>query len=429
MRDKDDTPWYRERKYLHFDPPIGKRKAISIATNSDSVSKHSFYPLISFKVSKIKIRSDEHGKIVKTEKLRPISYAAHSDAAIYSYYAYQLNQLYETKLASYGLGDNILAFRSLRKSNIHFANEAFESISRIGPCTAIGYDVTKFFDTLDHKVLKEQWQKLLGLSALPLDHFKVYKALTKFSLVDKHELFAELGLSIHNPKVQHKRLCAPDQFRTMVRDNNLITQNPKTDKGIPQGTPISALLSNIYMLDFDLRVKSALEEQGGVYYRYCDDMLFIIPESASEFVKSTDKFVTDAIDSLNIEINHDKTEKRQFIIKGKDLYSPKPLQYLGFLFDGKRKMLRSAGLAKYSERMKKAVKLAKRTQKVRNQKRKKRGLLPTPLYKKKLYSKHSYLGRRNFITYAHRAADVMGSNSIRKQIKPLWNRLQNEIKK
>lgn len=182
------------------------------------------------------------------------------------------------------------------------------------------------------------------------------------------------------------------------------------------------------MLDFDHRVKEKLEVQGSVYFRYCDDMLFIIPDAAKQLVSSIDQFVTEAIESLKIEINHGKTEKRQFVLKGEKLFSEKSLQYLGFLFDGKCKMLRSAGLVKYSERMKKAVKLAKRTQKVRNQKRRKRGLLPTPLYKKKLYSKHSYLGRRNFITYAHRAAVVMGSNSIRKQIKPLWKRLQNEIK-
>jgi hypothetical protein len=421
--------WYNERHYLHFDPPIGKRKAILIATNPKAVSKHAFYPLIKFEVTKIKVRPDKSGKPVKETKARPIAYAAHSDAAIYSYYAQLLSKPYEDKIAALDLDENILAFRSLGKSNIHFANDAFEAINKIGPCTAIGYDVSKFFDTLDHDVLKSQWQTLLGVETLPDDHYKVFKSLTKFTQVDKRELFGKLGLSIHNPKVQNKRLCTAEQFREYVRANNLISKNPRPNKGIPQGTPISALLSNIYMLDFDQRVKEALEGQGGVYFRYCDDMLFIIPDAAKQFVSSIDQFVTDAIKSLNIEINHDKTERRQFVLKGEKLFSDKPLQYLGFLFDGKRKMLRSAGLAKYSERMKKAVKLAKRTQKVRNQKRKKRGLLPTPLYKKKLYSKHSYLGRRNFITYAHRAAEVMGSNSIRKQIKPLWNRLQNEIKK
>jgi RNA-directed DNA polymerase len=73
------------------------------------------------------------------------------------------------------------------------------------------------------------------------------------------------------------------------------------------------LIKNVYWEDlrgFVLKVNKELEEQGGVYYRYCDDMFFIINESASEFVKTTDKLVTDAIEDLNIEINHDKTERR-----------------------------------------------------------------------------------------------------------------------
>lgn len=425
----DEVSWYRERKYLHFDAPLGKRKAVAIATNPNSVASHSFYPLIRFDVSNIKVRSDENGKLVKKIKSRSIAFAAHSDAAIYSFYAQTLNILYEAKLETLNLGANVLAFRSLGKSNIQFANDAFEAIKKIGPCTAIGYDVTKFFDTLDHQVLKEQWQKLLGLHELPKDHYKVFKAITKFCHVDKRDLFKALGLSIHNPKVQHRRLCTPDEFRTKVRANNLINSNPFPTKGIPQGSPISALLSNIYMLDFDVAVKKVIEDNGGHYFRYCDDMLFIVPDSANSLLSKIDQFVTDSIEKLKIEINHDKTEKREFVQKSGSLFSEKPLQYLGFLFDGKRKMLRSAGLAKYSERMKKAVKLAKRTRIVRNDKRDKKGLLPNPLYKKKLYSRYSYLGRRNFITYAHRAAEIMQSNSIKKQVKPLWKRLQSEINK
>jgi hypothetical protein len=419
--------WYKKRHYLHFDAPIGKRKSALIATNPESVSVHSFYPLLKFEVTHIKVRTDSNGKLVKYAKPRPIAYASHSDAAIYSYYAQVLSSKYEEKIDSLSLNENILAFRSLGKSNIHFANDAFEMINRIGPCTAIGYDISKFFDTLNHSVLKSQWENILGETKLPIDHYKVFKSLTKFTLVDKREVFKALGISIHNPQVKNRRLCSPEEFRKYVRGGGLISKNPNPNKGIPQGTPISALLSNIYMLDFDDIVKKALDEHGGVYYRYCDDMLFIIPDTARQFVTSLDEFVTDEIKSLKITINHEKTEKRQFVLQGKDLHSDKPLQYLGFLFDGRRKMLRSSGLAKYSERMKRAVALAKRTRKVRNKKRISNGLSNTPLYKRKLYSKHSYLGRRNFISYALRAAKIMESNSIRKQIKPLWKRLQNEI--
>ncbi len=60
--------------------------------------------------------------------------------------------------------------------------------------------------------------------------------------------------------------------------------NNKGQKGIPQGSPISALLSNIYMLEFDVLVKEKIMECKGSYFRYCDDILCIIPNEYEEFI-------------------------------------------------------------------------------------------------------------------------------------------------
>ncbi|TOH44391.1 hypothetical protein CGI79_25115, partial [Vibrio parahaemolyticus] len=51
----------------------------------------------------------------------------------------------------------------------------------------------------------------------------------------------------------------------------------------------------------------------------------------------------------------------------------KPLQYLGFLFDGHSIFLRSTALARYSEKMKGGVKLAKKTMEKENRIRKSKG--------------------------------------------------------
>ena len=51
------------------------------------------------------------------------------------------------------------------------------------------------------------------------------------------------------------------------------------------------------------------------------------------------------------------------------------------------------------------------------------------LYKKKLYSRYTHLGGRNFITYGLRAANKMESNTIKKQLKPLWRRFHEELDK
>ena len=56
------------------------------------------------------------------------------------------------------------------------------------------------------------------------------------------------------------------------------------------------------------------------------------------------------------------------------------------------------------------------------------GLAHKNLYKKKLYKRYSYNGNRNYISYALRSANIMESSKIKKQIKPIWAFLNDEIK-
>jgi len=111
-------------------------------------------------------------------KLRPISYAAHADFQIYSFYSTQLAEAYEVKLARLVLSECILAFRKLGKSNIEFACDAFNNVWDIGRCSVIAIDISAFFDTLNHQHLKRSWSELLGEEKLPSDHFAVFNSLT-----------------------------------------------------------------------------------------------------------------------------------------------------------------------------------------------------------------------------------------------------------
>jgi len=43
--------------------------------------------------------------------------------------------------------------------------------------------------------------------------------------------------------------------------------------GIPQGSALSALLSNIYLVDFDEYMFKLGQTIGFIYRRYCDDIL------------------------------------------------------------------------------------------------------------------------------------------------------------
>jgi len=418
------TPdWYRSRHYLHFDRPLSYASAEK-ASRSSRVATHAFYPLISYEVKSKKIFRNKITDTISTkEKDRPIAYAGHLDSHIYSRYAWEMNKLYEAALVRNELTESVLAFRSLGKDNIDFAYRAFQEIRSRDECCAIALDVTGFFDNLDHGVLKSAWCSLLGKKKLPPDHYSVFKSISQFATVSKLTLFEKLSISKNNPKNGRSRVCTPSEFREKVRSSGLVTPNTNA-YGIPQGTPISALLSNIYMLGFDMAMSRLVKKLGGIYYRYCDDMLFIVPTAAKSGLADE---VQTTLNNFRLSVNSNKTEIRCFWKTRNGLVSDKPLQYLGFVFDGETILIRSASLARYSEKMRRGVKFAKATMIKRNALRKLRGESDRPLFKRKLYERYSHLGSRNFVRYGLRAAEKMDSQAIRKQLKPLWKRLRDEV--
>jgi len=422
----DELPWYKPRKYLHFDRPLGQKPAFDYVSSPQKVASHSFYPFITYTSEILKYRFDtDRGVFTKNPKPRPISYSAHLDSHIYAYYCFLLGRKYEEELQRRGLHTSVLAFRSVdSKNNIHFAHDAFAEIRARGECCVLAFDVEKFFDRLDHSLLKGAWTKLLEVEKLPADHFAVFRAITKSSKVDKVALYKKLGISIHNPRVQDRRLCSPKQFRDVVRGGGLISINPES-RGIPQGSPISALLSNMYMLEFDLDLLSKLSLIEAVFYRYCDDILIICNLEDEDEVF---EFVDSRIRGMGLSLQHKKTEIRHFTFdaSGK-LRSDRPVHYLGFSFDGQREHIRSSSIARYYKKLRKRVWVSKKAMDRCNELRAGRGELPRELFLRTIYRGYSYLGRRNFISYGFRAAKIMGSQSIRKQLRSHWKKLNKLV--
>lgn len=181
------------------------------------------------------------------------------------------------------------------------------------------------------------------------------------------------------------------------------------------------------MMDFDLSMQQHISHVGGVYYRYCDDILLIVPPQHRDSVAGE---AQQRIQQLKLSLNTSKTERRTFMRHSHGVQeADKPLQYLGFTFDGQRILIRSAAFARYSQRMKKGVRLAKATMLSRNRKKRARGATVKALYKRKLYERYSHLGHQNFLRYGYRATEIMQSNAIRGQLKPLWRRLNEEMQK
>ncbi|WP_405649044.1 antiviral reverse transcriptase Drt2 [Pseudomonas sp. Ld6] len=422
----DDLPWYKSRKYLHFDRPLGQKAAFDYVTSPSKVAQHSFYPFITFTSQVLKYRFDNHrGVFAKTPKARPISYAAHLDSHIYAYYGSLLNERYEAELNKRGLHTSVLAFRSIdSKNNIHFARDAFEEIRARGECCVLAFDVEKFFDRLDHSILKQAWVDLIGEERLPKDHFSVYKSLTKSARVDKVSLYKKLEVSIHNPSVVDARLCSAKQFREDVRGGGLLSSNPEK-RGIPQGSPISALLSNIYMLEFDRALLNFLLPTESVFFRYCDDLLVIC--NLDQELEVHD-FVDQQIRGLQLSLQHTKTETSRFTRDSSGrLRADKPVHYLGFSFDGQNEHIRSSSITRYYKKMRKKIWVTKKAMDRCNDLRAKRGEEPKDLFLRSIYRGYSCLGRRNFITYGFRAAKIMNSKSIRKQLRPHWKKMSKLI--
>ena len=332
---------------------------------------------------------------------------------------------YEKLLEASNLSDSILAFRKLPNSpnNIHFAKNVFDEIKNRQNCSVLCIDIKSFFDELDHQLIKSAWLKVLDLEKLPNDHYNVFKSITSFSYVHKKDVYQYLGLSINRNHKDLKRLCSSQDFREKIRKNKIIQRGSK-GKGIPQGSAISAFISNIYMLDFDEKINNKVQKLGGKYYRYCDDILII---SDSKTSRPLLKDIQSLIKNLKLEIQDKKTKIADF--KEGIRISPDDLQYLGFTYDGKKILLRDSGLAKYSHKVMKVVKMHNKHLLRINKSRIQRGQEPLERHKKHIYRRFSFIGKRNYISYALKAAKIMDEPAIRQQIKPHWKRVHHHINK
>lgn len=485
--------WFLSKSYVHFTPHISGaqfEKLKAYVSNSGKVAKHAFYPLIYRSViqrryKKLKDNKGNasthpktkqprghynHDKGESNAKLRKIYYATHWDAHIYAYYAYRLADKYEQKLED--LNDCITAYRKISenpdiensrgKCNIDFAHEVFEYVRKQETCTVLAFDISAFFDSLDHTHLKQAWADVLNKDKLPPDHYNIFKSLTNFSYVAEKELLRELDLlKIKNKKEQQTILkeqwetflCTKEEFETakkpyqlntqrfrqkivgkdncqkrqMVRSHPFKDKETKQKKGIPQGTPISATLANIYLLEFDHAIFNWAKANGGFYRRYSDDIILVCPSKQATEGKN---LVWEEIRKYKVVINRDKTEEFHFGRSDGELKissnSTAPvLQYLGFEFDGKTTRIKNAGMATYYRNMKRLVR-RKALQAHRLQQGKK--TIHANLHRQLIHKRYSHRGNKNYLNYTKKAAKIMNEKAILSQTKGHWKKLNDYIR-
>ena len=413
MKKKVEHPWIKIKKYPHIGFPLENNdvsKLENYITDKNKIAKHSFLPFLHRTIFQRKFRANNSGLKNKSKKrtrvkvkpkAREIFFASHFDAQIYSYYSYLLSNKYNELLKTKSFNNAVVAYRKIEienkkdkhKCNVDFALETFQFIkdNQAKELTVIVADITKFFDKLDHKILKQKWAQVWNNSTtLPKDHFRVYKSLINMRYVNedllfrnyKNKIWVKTGtkndpktLDLKQKAVKHKRFlkdnnavayCKKQEF--YENSLHLISKSTRT-KGIPQGTALSATLANIYMLDFDQEVQDFIDSKDvkGYYQRYSDDLIIVVPRKQQQVAIRMLRALVD--NKVNLEIHPDKTKVYHFQQK-KGKYTGyevdeetgeeknKTLEYLGFEYNGQRALIKTAGYSKFNRSMKRAFKRA-----------------------------------------------------------------------
>ncbi|MDF0487262.1 reverse transcriptase domain-containing protein [Sphingomonas sp. H39-1-10] len=446
------------KHYPHFDKPIRHKDIEELVRNPDAVSRNSFYPFMRFEEKWQPFRDKVGGKPKK--KIRQLRFASRRDAYIYSYYRHILRDPYEASLRARDLEHSVIAYRKLvtptgkGKSNIDFALDAFNVIRNFGHAAVVTLDISAFFESIDHELLRQKWCSLLGTAELPRDHRAVFRAITRYSIVDRDAAYERLGYLTWEAKGAGKipvyttgfkdmprQLCSNSEFREKICGKggtfaSLIETN-ENDFGIPQGSPISDMLANIYLIDFDSALKAYVDAVGGTFFRYSDDIIIIVPGEEIEAIAARD-FAMNEIKKhgSKLLIKESKTSVlRYFSVPGgqdfKKIHGEQGtngLEYLGFRYDGKAAYLRDSTMSRLYRKVTRSIRAEARAL-VRRYPEKDQSYIESKFNAAKFMQRYGRVedfdpkasyDTWTFWTYARRAIEIFGPLG-----KPISGQLKN----
>lgn len=392
------------KPYAHFDlrvslsmPSIRK-----YVMDRAKVVTHSFYPFIHFEK-----KNSRYGK-KGPKKPRELYYCSHLDRCVYQRYAFLLNYQYNIWACENNIDDVAIAYRdNLGKNNIDFAKDAFDAIRSFPQCFILVGDFTNFFDNLEHQYLKKMMCEVLGVERLPQDYFSVFKNITRFSSWDWKDIVKAAGENIAERGVRKKinskeTVLTKEQFQKNKKD---IKKNI-SGVGVPQGSPISAVLSNIYMIKFDKDIKRYVTSKGGIYMRYSDDFIIVLPYERDAEIADFTSYIFSYVESMKGLIDLQKEKTSCYTYKDEVIYEgdqPSSINYLGFLFDGKNIRIRPRAITKYYYRMRRKANTIGRSNWTSSKGRR--------ISAKELYSIYSRNDeKQTFIDYARKAKGILKLN-------------------
>ena len=419
------------RQYAHFDLKVSLKNVWSYISNPNNVVKHGFYPFIQYERKYIK-----YSKKGKKEKTRKLCYSAHIDRYIYSYYGYLLNQKYNKYMAKRNIDMVSVAYRdNLRKNNIHFAKHAFDFIKETDKCMIIIGDFSDFFDSLDHVYLKQRMCELIEKERLPADYYAIFKNITQYSTWNLIDLLKLNGLkdTVKDRKILNSknRVLSKGDFKRYVKEYSI---KNKEICGIPQGSAISAVLANIYMIKIDEEINELITQYNGLYMRYSDDFIIVLPEKTEEGLENILFEIQEKIKVAKLTLQEDKTKKYRY-----ENYTVKncngcknEIDYLGFSFDGENITIRDKTISKYYYRLYRKIKTI--------EKRQGYTIKGKRISCKNLYEHYSIKGaylkgengrvKGNFLTYVKRAQKIFGEQeSINSKTKRHMLKIRRKLDK
>lgn len=238
-------------------------------------------------VRRVEIPKEEKGKV------RKLGIPTVVDRVIQQAITQVLTPLFEEQFS-----DNSYGFRPRRKAHdamvkcIENANEGYKYV--------VDMDLEKYFDTVNQS-------KLVEILSRTIKDGRVISLIHKFlkaGVIEKYT-FKETGI------------------------------------GVPQGGPLSPLLSNIMLNELD----QELERRGHKFVRYADDLM-ILCKSKKSAKRTLEKIVPFIEKKLFLKVNHEKTEVAYI---GK-------VKFLGFSFyknkDGMRLRIHPKAIAKMKSKVK-----------------------------------------------------------------------------
>ncbi len=381
---------------------------------AEFVAAHSFSPLIFY--SKPEKRYKPALRKTKVKE-RPIMYASHRDACILSYYAHLLNTLLECEYAKGRMGDNVIAYRALGRGNYHFAADVYAYALKHAPVAILAYDVKGFFDNLNHDLLKTRLKRILQVSRLPDGWFQIYRFMTKFRYVKLDDLKANDRIAEAIKRKSRNPIATMAEVKQAAIP---IWPNPNS-YGIPQGTPISATMSNLYMIDFDREMSAFCDSAGALYRRYSDDILVVCPlDAATEIQDRIEKLLA----AEGLSISREKTEVSEFNPGQPNPLFLRPAQYLGFSLHHGDAAIRPSSLSRQWRKMKRSFRrTADIALKAMAQGKAKK------VYTRKLRKRFTAVAARNFSSYARRSAKIFQSDKIMQQIRRFEKQVEIELRR